>query len=193
MKRCLVVMAAVLSAVCFLGNVSWGAGGVEVQGIVANWKQVKDKVPQSSYFQLIKYHKEMKGTTDGEGFSAIESKLPKIKVKPDGSFKLVVKELSDGNYFIALQKALPKEMAGESIATAIPILITEKEEPLVIRVPDDYPLNVGKVFVAVRGKKGKQEGQAAPAPETAKEEAEKAPSPEKAEKEAPAPAPPKKD
>ncbi|MFZ2089882.1 MAG: hypothetical protein WAU47_15035 [Desulfobaccales bacterium] len=192
MKKWL-VMAMALSAVCFLVNFSWGAGGVEVQGIVANWKQLKDKVPQRSYFQLIKYHKELKGTTDSEGFSAIESKLPKIKIKPDGSFKLVVKELSDGNYFIALQKALPKEMSGESIATAIPILITEKEEPLIIQVPGDYPLNVGKVFVAVRGKKEKQEAPATPAPEKAKEEAEKAPSPEKPEKEAPAPAPPKND
>jgi hypothetical protein len=44
-------------------------------------------------------------------------------------------------------------MAGDSMASAIPILITEKEQALVIGVPGDFPMNVGKLFVAVRAKK----------------------------------------
>ncbi len=183
MKRWLAVVA-VLSAVCLQVNFSWGAGGVEVAGVVANWQKVKEKVPESAYFQLVKFHKELKGTTDSEGYSAFESKLPKIKVKADGSFKLVAKTLSDGNYFIALQRALPKEVTGDSIASAIPILITEKEEPFIIQVPGDYPLNAGKVFLAVRAQKEQKE---APAPATPEKGKEEAPAKEKAEKEPPAP------
>jgi hypothetical protein len=192
MRRWL-AMAVALSVVCLQVNSSWGAGGVEVEGVIANWKQVKEKAPESAYFQLIKYHKELKGNTDNEGFSAFESKLPKIKVKADGSFKVVVKELSDGNYFIALQRALPKELSGDSIASAIPILITEKEEPFIIQVPGDYPLNVGKVFVAVRAPKGQKEAPAPETPEKAKGEAPAPPAPEKTGKEPSAPAAPKKE
>lgn len=189
MRKWLAVMA-VLSAVCLQGSISWGAGGVEVVGVVANWPKVKEKMPDSAYFQLVKFHKELKGTTDSEGYSAFESKLPKIKVKADGSFKLVAKTLSDGNYFIALQRALPKEVTGDSIATAIPILITEKEEPFIIQVPGEYPLNAGKVFLAVRVPKEKKDAPATPAPEKGQEEG---PPKEKADQEPLPPAAPKKD
>ena len=63
------------------------------------------------------------------------------------------KELTAGKYFITLQRALPKEMSGESIGTAIPVLVTEKGTVLVVEVPGNYPINVGKLFVAVKTKK----------------------------------------
>ena len=95
----------------------------------------------------------MKGTTNEAGYSAFDSKLPKIKVHDNGFFKLSAKELSAGKYFIALQRALPREMSGESIGTTIPVLVTEKGNVLVVEVPGNYPMKVGKLFVAVTRKK----------------------------------------
>jgi hypothetical protein len=120
---------------------------------------------------------------DEEGYSAFDSKLPKITVRDNGSFKLKVKEIPSGKYFVALQRALPKEMAGDSMATAIPILITEKQQALIIEVPGSFPMNVGKLFVAVRAKKEPPKTEAPQAEEPKKEappteEPKKEPSPE---------------
>jgi hypothetical protein len=155
-----------VGAVLLWGSSSLCAEKVVITGIIADWKQVKAKIPETAYFQLVKYTNKMKGTTDQEGFAAFDSKLPKIKVRDDGSFKLTLKELPEGKYFIALQRAVPKEIYGEDHEAAVPILVTEKGA-LVIQVPGEFPVNVGKVFVAVRSKKpptpeeGKKEGPAA--------------------------------
>lgn len=153
-------LAAALGAVLLLVTCSFGAG-MEISGTIADWKEVKARVPASAYLQLVKYTDKMKGTTDEEGFSAFDSKLPKIKVRDNGAFKLTVKELPAGKYFLALQRALPKEMAGESMVSAVPILVTDKGQALVLEVPGDFPVNVGKVFVAVRSEK-KPEAKEAP-------------------------------
>jgi hypothetical protein len=172
MRRWL-ALAAALSFLFMCVSSALGADGIVVQGVIANWKDVKERVPASAYFQLVKYTDKMKGTSDEEGYAAFDSKLPKIKVRDDGSFKLSVKELPQGNYFIALQRAIPKEVYGEAVASAIPLLITEKQEALVIQVPGKFPANVGKVLVAVRGHKKPE----------ASEKTKKEPSPPTPEKE----------
>lgn len=181
MSRWLAVVVA-LGAVFLMASVSWSAEGIKIEGVIANWKEVKDRVPASAYFQLVRFRDKMKGTTDPEGFAAFESKLPKIKVRDDGSFKLSLKELPEGKYFIALQRAVPKEIYGDAVPSAIPLLITEKQEALMIQVPGTFPVNLGRVYVGVRAPK---EPSPPPAPD------KKAPAPEKApqapEKESPAP------
>jgi hypothetical protein len=159
-------LATALGAVLLVVTFSFGAG-LEIQGNIGNWKEVKAKVPADAYLQLVKYDDKMKGNTDEEGFSAFDSKLAKIKVRDNGSFKLTVKELPPGKYFIALQRALPKEMTGESQISAVPILVTDKGQALVLEVPGDFPVNVGKVFVAVRSEK-KPEPKEAPKKESPK-------------------------
>jgi hypothetical protein len=176
MRRWL-ALAAALSFLFMCVSSAVGADGIVIQGVIANWKEVKERVPVNAYFQLVKYTDKMKGTSDEEGYAAFDSKLPKIKVQDDGSFKLSVKELPEGKYFIALQRAIPKAMYGEDTGASVPILITEKGA-LMIQVPGDFPLNVGKVFVAVRAKKEP------PASEKGKKEA---PAPEKTEKKPEAP------
>ena len=151
MRRWLILLVA-LCAVLLAAGAALSAG-LEIEGTIVDWKEVKARVPATAYLQLVKYGTEMKGTTNEEGYSAFDSKLPKIKVRDNGYFKLSAKELSAGKYFIALQRALPKEMSGESIGTAIPVLVTEKGTVLVVEVPGNYPMNVGKLFVAVKTKK----------------------------------------
>jgi hypothetical protein len=163
MRRWLALAMALAAAVLWAGS-AFSAERVVVTGIIADWKEVKAKIPETAYFQLVKYREKMKGTTDHEGFAAFDSKLPKIKVSDDGSFKLTIKELPEGKYFIALQRAVPKEIYGENTDAAVPVLITEKGA-LVIQVPGSFPVNVGKVFVAVRTQKE------APASEKGKKEA----------------------
>ena len=177
MKRWL-ALAVALGAV-FLFVSSAFSAGMEIEGVIVDWKEVKARVPAKAYLQLVKYSDKMKGTTDEEGLSAFDSKLPKIKVRDNGSFKLTVKEIPQGKYFIALQRALPKDMSGEAIASAIPILITEKEQALIIEVPGNFPLNVGKVFVAVRAKKETPQKEAPKTEAPKKEPSQESPAPEK--------------
>ncbi len=182
MRRWLALTVALGTVFLFVGSAL--AAGMEIEGVIVDWKAVKARVPAKAYLQLVKYGDQMKGNTDEEGYSAFDSKLPKIKVNDNGAFKLKAKEIPPGKYFIALQRALPKEMAGETIASAIPILITEKEQALVIQVPGDFPMNVGKVFVAVRAKKEPPKKEEPKAEESQKE----APKPESPKEQ---PAPPK--
>jgi hypothetical protein len=188
MRKWLSLIVA-LGAVCLWVGAALSAG-LEIEGDIVDWKAVKARVPAKAYLQLVKYSDNMKGTTDAEGYSAFDSKLPKITVKDNGSFKLKVKEIPPGKYFVALQRALPKEMAGDSMASAIPILITEKEQALVIGVPGDFPMNLGKLFVAVRAKKEPPKTGTPKAEEPKTEEPKKeAPAGEEPQKEA-APEPP---
>ena len=184
MKKWLSLIMAVAALFLFAGFSF--AAGLEIEGVIGDWKAVKARVPAKAYLQLVKYSENMKGTSDEEGYSAFDSKLPKIKVKDNGSFKLTVKEIPPGKYFIALQRALPKEMGGEDMATAIPILITEKEQALAIGVPGNFPMNVGKVFVAVRAPK-KPPKTEAPQAEESKEEPKKEAPPSEEPKKEPAP------
>jgi hypothetical protein len=92
----------------------------------------------------------LQGNTDPQGFSAFDSEYPKIQVRADGSFRVDLKDVPPGKYFIALQRAIPREMSGESMTTAIPILITKEGNPLVIEIPGGLPLDVGRVDLAVR-------------------------------------------
>jgi len=176
MKRWL-SLAVALGAVLLFVSFSSSAE-MEIQGIIVDWKEVKARVPDSAYLQLVKYGDAMKGSTDEEGYSAFDSKLPKIKVSDKGSFKLTAKDIAPGKYFIALQRALPKEMAGDSMATAIPILITEKEQALIIEVPGNFPMNVGKLFVGVRAPKEPPKKEAPQKEAPQREAPQKEPTPE---------------
>jgi len=123
---------------------------MEVKGVVEDWGELKVKIPPNAYFQVVKLESNLQGNTDPQGFSAFNSDFPKIEVRADGSFRVDLKDVSEGKYFIALQRAVPREMSGESMATAIPILITKEGKPLLIEVPGTFPLDVGRVDVAVR-------------------------------------------
>ncbi len=177
MRRWL-ALAVALGAVLLWGSSAFSAEKVVITGVIADWKAVKTRVPETAYLQLVKYGKDMKGTEDEQGLSAFDSKLPKIKVREDGSFKVTIKELPDGDYIFALQRAVPKELSGGSVATAIPILVNSKGQPLGIHVPGDFPVNVGRVFLAVRSQKEP------PAAEKGQKEPEAS---EKTKKETPAP------
>ncbi len=142
--------ALVLGAVFLFGIVSSSAAKMEVKGVINDWPDIKTKIPPSAYFQVVKLEEKLQGTTDAQGFSAFNSELPKIQVKADGSFWVDLKDAPPGQYFIALQRAIPKEIAGDSMATAIPIVISKEGTPLLIEVPGDFPLDVGRVDVAVR-------------------------------------------
>jgi hypothetical protein len=176
MRRWLALVVALGAVLLWVGS-SLSAERVVITGIIADWKEVKAKVPETAYFQVVKYRDKMKGTTDEQGFAAFDSKLPKIKVRDDGSFKLSIKELPEGKYFIALQRAVPKEIYGEDTGAAVPILITKKGA-LVIEVPGEFPVNVGKVFVAVHSKKE---------PPASEKDKKEAPASEKTEKKPKAP------
>lgn len=143
-------IAVALSVVFLVGSSSWGAARMEVKGVVADWGELKAKIPPSAYFQVVKLEDKLQGTTDPQGFSAFNSEFPKIQVRADGSFRVDLKDVPAGQYFIALQRAVPQEMYGENKASAIPILITKEGKPLVIKVPGTFPLDVGRVDVAVR-------------------------------------------
>lgn len=142
-------IAVALSAV-FLVSSSWSAARMEVKGVIADWGELRVKIPASAYFQVVKLEENLKGTTDSQGFSAFNSEFPKIQVRANGSFRVDLKDVPDGKYFIALQRAVPQEMSGENRAAAIPIIITKDGNPLVIKVPGTFPLDVGRVDVAVR-------------------------------------------
>ena len=153
MRKWLAITVA-LGAVFLFVSSSWSAAEMEVKGIIGDWMEGKTKIPDSAYFQLVKVEKEMKGTSDAQGLSAFDSKFPKISVQDDGSFRVDVKDLPKGRYIIALQRAVPREISTGDLKGAIPpILITGKGEPLIIEVPGSFPLDVGKVDVAIRAPK----------------------------------------
>ena len=144
MRRWL-VMAVMLGAVVMFGASSVSAARMEVSGFILNWKEVKARVPASAYLQLVKVEDKMKGSTDAQGLSAFDSKLPKVTVRADGSFRLDLKNLPKGKYLIALQRALPSK----AIKSGTPLLITGESNPLVIEIPGEFPLDGGNVNVGV--------------------------------------------
>lgn len=147
------ITALVFGVLFMFGASSGSAARMEVSGVISNWKEVKARVPASAYLQLVKIEDKMKGSVDAQGLSAFDSQFPKITVRADGSFKVDVKGLPSGEYLIALQRALPREVSGTTIESGTPILITGEGNALIIKVPGDFPLNVGKVDVAVQTQK----------------------------------------
>lgn len=134
--------AVALSAVLLFGSTAWSASDMVVSGVINNWKEVRARVPASAYLQLVKMQEKMKGITDAQGLAAYDSKFPKISVSPNGSFRVDIKGLPPGDYIIALQHAVPPGASGTPF-------LGKEEKVLVIKIPGEFPLDVGKVEVAV--------------------------------------------
>lgn len=117
----------------------WGlsparAGEVVVSGLITNWYQVKGKVPEKAYFQLVKKEPQLKGNSDKEGLAAFESDLPRIPIRNSGGFQVNLGQVPPGEYFIALQRGF----------ASAPIVVKDGN-PLIFKVPGRFPLNVGNV------------------------------------------------
>jgi hypothetical protein len=149
MKRWLALSVA-LGALLLFVSPSVGASKMEIKGVIANWKEVKARVPDSAFFQLVKIEDNLKGTSDEQGLSAFDSEFPKLTVLPDDSFRVDVKGLPEGKFFIALQRAMPKDMEGAAITSGTPILLNKEGKPVIIEVPGNFPQDVGRVVVAVQ-------------------------------------------
>jgi len=117
-----------------LGAAPAMAGGGSITGVITNWYQVKDKVSSKAYFQLVKKDHKLASNTDKEGMAAITSNLPKIDVRTSGGFQVSTANLPPGEYFIALQRGL----------ASAPIVVKDGS-PLIIKIPGNFPLNVGNV------------------------------------------------
>lgn len=111
-----------------------GAGDVVVSGLITNWYQVKSKVPDKAYFQLVKKRHQLKANTDKAGLAAFASDLPRIPVRNSGGFRVNLGQVPSGEYFIALQRGF----------ASAPILVQDGS-PLIFKVPGRFPLNVGNV------------------------------------------------
>lgn len=110
------------------------AGGSCLSGVITNWYQVKSKVSGKGYFQFVRKQEKLSSNSDKEGLSALVSNLPRLDVKSSGGFQGDVADLPPGEYFIALQRGL----------TSAPIVVKDGN-PLLIKVPGKFPLNVGNV------------------------------------------------
>ena len=133
MRKALVVSVAVAVAV-ILGQAPVRGGEVAITGLITNWYQVKDKVSEKAYFQLVKKQHKLVGNTDKEGLAAFDSNLPRIPVRNSGGFRVNLSKVPPGEYFIALQRGL----------ASTPILVKDGN-PLIIKIPGNFPLNVGSV------------------------------------------------
>ena len=139
------LMALVLGTVVTFGSTSWSASQMVVSGVINNWREVKARVPANAYLQLVKIEDKMKGSTDAQGLSAFDSKFPKVTVRANGSFRLDLKNLPEGKYFIALQRAIDSS----AIKSGTPLLITGEGSPLIIEIPGEFPRDMGKVDIGV--------------------------------------------
>jgi hypothetical protein len=110
------------------------AAGGAVSGVITNWYQVKDRVAAKAYFQLVKKEEKLAANTDQEGLGAIKSELPRVAVRSSGGFQISVAGLPPGAYFIALQRGF----------ASAPIVVKDGK-PVMIKVPGQFPLNVGSV------------------------------------------------
>lgn len=112
----------------------WAAGGGTVTGVITNWYQVKGRVSEKAYFQLVKNVHMKSANIDKEGLQAFKSDLPAVNVRNSGGFQVSLDQVPDGEYFIALQRGL----------SSAPILV-KNGRPVLIKVPGKFPLNVGNV------------------------------------------------
>ncbi|MGQ9689243.1 MAG: hypothetical protein ACUVXF_10720 [Desulfobaccales bacterium] len=156
MKNWLGVVVA-LCIVLFGGVSAGSAARMEVKGVIANWKEVKARIPPRAYLQLVKIEENLKGTSDAQGLGAFDSEYPKVTVLADGSFQVDMKGLPEGKFFIALQRAVPREAGAFTLVSGTPILVTKDGNPLIIEVPGSFPKDVGQVVVAVKTQKGPAE------------------------------------
>jgi hypothetical protein len=123
-----------LAVAVMLGQAPAWAGGGSITGVITNWYQVKDKISGKAYFQLVKKEEKLSASTDKEGLQALKSEFPRIPVRNTGGFQVTVDKLPPGEYIIALQRGM----------ASTPILV-KNGRPLVIKIPGNFPLNVGNV------------------------------------------------
>jgi hypothetical protein len=124
----------VIAVVVMWGKGPVSAGEVVITGMVTNWYQVKNKVSDKAYFQVVKKQEKLTSKTDKEGLAALDSNLPKIPVRSSGGFRANLSKVPPGEYFIALQRGL----------SSTPILVKDGN-PLIFKIPGDFPLNLGNV------------------------------------------------
>lgn len=127
-------MGVGLALVIMWARVPVNAGDVVLSGLITNWYQLKGKVPEKAYFQLVKKQHQLKGDTDRAGLAAFASDLPKIPIRNSGGFRINLGKVPPGEYFIALQRAF----------ASAPIVVKDGN-PLLFKVPGRFPLNVGNV------------------------------------------------
>jgi hypothetical protein len=110
------------------------AGEVVISGLITNWYQVKGRVPEQAYFQVVKKEHKLRGDSDKAGLAAFKSDLPRIPVRKSGGFRVKLGQVPPGEYFIALQRGF----------ASAPIVVKDGK-PLIFKVPGRFPLNVGNV------------------------------------------------
>jgi hypothetical protein len=123
-----------LAVALMLGQTPARTGGESVTGVITNWYQVKNKVSEKAYFQLVKKEEKLSANTDRDGLAAIKSDLPRLTVRNSGGFQVDFDKMPPGEYFIVLQRGLP----------SVPILVKDGR-PVMIKVPGKFPLSVGNV------------------------------------------------
>jgi hypothetical protein len=133
LKKWLAV-GVVIAVVVLWGKGPVNAGEVVITGMVTNWYQVKNKVSDKAYFQVVKKQEKLTSKTDKEGLAALDSNLPKIPIRNSGGFRANLSKVPPGEYFIALQRGL----------SSTPILVKDGK-PLIFKIPGDFPLNLGNV------------------------------------------------
>ena len=127
-------MGVGLALVVIWASAPLRAGDVVVSGLITNWYQVKCKVPEIAYFQLVKKQHQLKGDTDKAGLAAFASDLPRIRIQNSGGFRVNLGKVPPGEYFIALQRGF----------ASAPIVVKDGN-PLLFTVPGRFPLDVGNV------------------------------------------------
>ncbi len=123
-----------LALMVIMGRSPAGAGDPVVTGVIANWPQVKSRVAEGAYFQVVRQEEKLSGHTDNHGRAVLKSALPRVELRSSGGFRVNLAKAPPGEYFIALQRGLP----------TTPILVKDGR-PVLIRVPGDFPLNLGRV------------------------------------------------
>ncbi len=130
------VLMALGVALVVLGsqNPAKSEGGGVVTGVISNWYQIKAKISDQAFFQVVKKEEQLKSRTDKDGLAALVSNLPQVAVRSTGGFQVNLANLPPGDYFIALQRGY----------ASAPILLKDGH-PLLIKIPGKFPVNVGNV------------------------------------------------
>jgi hypothetical protein len=134
LRKWLTTVMAGLALAVMAAPVPVRAGEAVITGLISNWYQVKGKVPEKAYFQVVKKEHQLKTNTDKEGHAAFESKLPRVAVRHSGGFRVNLAKAPPGEYFIALQRGF----------AAAPILV-QNATPLIIKIPGNFPRNLSNV------------------------------------------------
>lgn len=150
MTQNLMLLLALAGALLLGGPECCLGARMEVKGTIVNWPEVKARVPESAYLQVVKLEDNLKGTSDAQGLAAFDSEYPRVTVSPTGAFNVDLQGVPEGRFFIALQRAMPREVEGKTVSYGPPILVTREGQPLIIEVPGSFPKDVGPVVVAVK-------------------------------------------